>query len=65
MANIKTTDGLMKAQTKIAQKAGSIVKSVVNKLDSTFIEPSRRVRRIKNIKMQEMQRKAESGEFNQ
>jgi hypothetical protein len=39
--------------------------SVVGKaLDKHFIEPSRRVNRIYNEKMEEMDRKAKAGEFN-
>jgi hypothetical protein len=50
------------------QIIGSGVKKISRKvggfLDKQFVEPSRRVSRIKNAEMQEMDRKAKAGEFN-
>lgn len=54
----------MNPLSKVLQKAKGGAEKVGKFLDKQFIEPSRNVNRIKNAKMEEMSRKAKSGEFN-
>ena len=54
----------MRGLKALAIEAGRGVKKVGKFLDEQFVEPSRRVKKIHDAKMEEMSKKAKSGEFN-
>ena len=55
---------ISRALSKVGKGIKKGAKSVGKALDKHFIEPSRRVNKIHNAKMSEMDRKAKAGEFN-